>query len=83
MNTIPVTRTYNSLTDEERDLIVKKFRDAVAMGATDAGHAAIIAANDAFGLTIKQLNSATGTNCFAMAMTVLVFKGEIKTQPIR
>lgn len=83
MITIPHTKNYANLTDDERNEIVRQYNYAVKMGATDAGHAAAIAATNAFNLTTRQWNCNIGTNCYAMAVAVLFHNGIIKAQPIR
>jgi len=70
-------KTYATLTDSERDTIVTEFKryyGSEPSQVRDPLHAAIIAANAALKLTIRQLNSRAGSEAFAAAVTVLVFR---------
>lgn len=77
---IPKTRTYATLTKEEREMILREFDYARDLGATDPGHAAAIAANHVFKLTDKQWNGPTAPNYYAIALTVAFHNGRIAAQ---
>ena len=71
-------RDYANLTNEQREEIIKTFRYARDIGATDAGHASAIAAGQGLQLTDRQWNGKTGSNAWAATLATLVMAGEIE-----
>jgi hypothetical protein len=66
-------KTYSSLTEAERAAICTQF-DGLKHFATDPQHAAAIVAEQVF----RPKTDVAKVNAFAMALTVLVFRGRIK-----
>jgi hypothetical protein len=80
----PRFTTYAKITDEQRDEIVRQYRNAryIAQGANggsfDPAHLAVCVADSVFEISSKAHNGPTGANVFAACLAVLVMRGEIK-----
>jgi len=68
---------YANLTDEQREAIVRTFREWSSLPGIEVGQAVSCAAKDGLGLTINQWNSKQGEDAFASALGVLVMRNEV------
>lgn len=73
---------YADLTDEQKSTIIDRFREALRRGATDARHAAVIAAHDVLEMSTRAWNGKGGSNAYAAALAVLVHEGGIKIETV-
>ena len=72
-------KTYATLTDQERQAIIYEYKRAIPF-ATDPLHAAAIAGTNALHLTGRQVNGRAGSEAFAAAVAVLVFRKVLSIQ---
>lgn len=74
-------KTYASLTDAERDEIVRRFEayKEVARGSADPLHGAACVAHDMVcGGDNGLWNGKAGSNAYSIVLTVLAHKGAVK-----
>ncbi len=71
---------YADLTADQKSAIIDRFRDALRRGATDARHAAVIAAHEVLEMSTRAWDGKKGSNVYAAALAVLVHEGVVNIE---